>query len=194
MQRHEVPLQGAESWGGGGWGQTARHEASGGVVPSRVWRRQGAWKGSCGRGQAPPLRRCEHRRRRGRACPVPRLVSGAARRGSCGRGQAPPLRRCEHRRRRGRACPVPRLVLPGQHGERHAGGDKPRLYGAAKQPRAWGTAPFGSGAAGVSRLASRHCRRSRWRPTRRTAAPADPIGAASFARRRGRSGIPPPVR
>ena len=30
MQRHEVPLQGAESWGGGGWGRT-----SGGVVPSR---------------------------------------------------------------------------------------------------------------------------------------------------------------
>ena len=36
MQRHEVPLHDAESWGGGGWGQTARHEPSGGVVPSRL--------------------------------------------------------------------------------------------------------------------------------------------------------------
>ena len=35
MQRHEVPLRGAESWGGGGWGRTARYEPSGGVVPSR---------------------------------------------------------------------------------------------------------------------------------------------------------------
>ena len=35
MQRHEVRLHGAESWGGGGWGRTARHEPSGGVVPSR---------------------------------------------------------------------------------------------------------------------------------------------------------------
>ena len=35
MQRHEVRLRGAESWGGGGWGQTARYEPSGGVVPSQ---------------------------------------------------------------------------------------------------------------------------------------------------------------
>ena len=41
MQRHEVPLRGAESWGGGGWGRTASAplagacEPSGGVVPSR---------------------------------------------------------------------------------------------------------------------------------------------------------------
>ena len=35
MQRHEVRLRGAESWGGGGWGRTARYESSGGVVPSR---------------------------------------------------------------------------------------------------------------------------------------------------------------
>ena len=35
MQRHEVRLRGAESWGGGGWGRTARYEPSGGVVPSR---------------------------------------------------------------------------------------------------------------------------------------------------------------
>ena len=31
-----MPLRGAEAWGGGGWGQTARHEQSGGVVPSRI--------------------------------------------------------------------------------------------------------------------------------------------------------------
>ena len=31
----QAPLMGAESWGGGGWGQTARDEQSGGVVPSR---------------------------------------------------------------------------------------------------------------------------------------------------------------
>ena len=36
MQRHEVPLHGTESWGGGGWGRTARYESSGGVVPSRA--------------------------------------------------------------------------------------------------------------------------------------------------------------
>ena len=42
MQRHEVPLRGAESWDGGGWGRTASappagaFESSGGVVPSRV--------------------------------------------------------------------------------------------------------------------------------------------------------------
>ena len=35
QQRHEVPLVGTESLGGGGWGQTARNEPSGGVVPSR---------------------------------------------------------------------------------------------------------------------------------------------------------------
>ena len=41
MQRHEVQLRGAESWGGGGWGRTASappagaFETSGGVVPSR---------------------------------------------------------------------------------------------------------------------------------------------------------------
>ena len=41
MQRHEVQLRGAESWGGGGWGRTASappagaFEPSGGVVPSR---------------------------------------------------------------------------------------------------------------------------------------------------------------
>ena len=42
MQRREVQLHGAESWGGGGWGRTASappagaFEPSGGVVPSRV--------------------------------------------------------------------------------------------------------------------------------------------------------------
>ena len=46
MQRHEVQLRGAESWGGGGWGRTASappagaFEPSGGVVPSLC---QGDW-------------------------------------------------------------------------------------------------------------------------------------------------------
>ena len=37
LQRHEVPLQGAESWGGGGWGRTASAPPCGRV--RAVWRR-----------------------------------------------------------------------------------------------------------------------------------------------------------
>ena len=45
MQRHEVQLRGAESWGGGGWGRTASAPPCGRVrvvwrrcpVPARPW-------------------------------------------------------------------------------------------------------------------------------------------------------------
>ena len=37
MQRHEVRLRGAESWGGGGWGRTASARPCGRVRV--VWRR-----------------------------------------------------------------------------------------------------------------------------------------------------------
>ena len=37
MQRHLVPLHGAESWGGGGWGRTASARPCGRV--RAVWRR-----------------------------------------------------------------------------------------------------------------------------------------------------------
>ena len=81
MQRHEVPLRGAESWGGGGWGRTASAPPCGRV--RAVWRR----------------------------CPVPRALRARSRllplsdhetsyagsrhgrpRGSCGRPQGSPLR------------------------------------------------------------------------------------------------------
>ena len=116
MQRHEVPLRGAESWGGGGWGRTAKYEPSGGVVPSRclggrahlarATTRVAPTNFSCnsmGGGFVPwatpeaGCRRAGSNGRRGRACPVPLSrrprIPGAGDHNAPTRGARSPLRR-----------------------------------------------------------------------------------------------------